>query len=120
MNIRLLKRAKIKLTHYRYSRGVCLHRHPLTFLHMTRLGFIMDNMHSTEKSLMTIDYDHIGTMSEAELWRHLQVFNNWRNVHREVKVADATPQQCEYLRYGLKVKSKLKSVLRAQDINLKL
>lgn len=87
---------------------------------MTRLGFIMDNMHSTEKSLMTIDYDHIGTMSEAELWRHLQVFNNWRNVHREVRVVDATPQQCEYLRYGLKVKSKLKSVLRAQDINLKL
>ena len=38
MNIRLPKLVRIKLTHYRYSRGVCLHRHPLTFLNMTRLG----------------------------------------------------------------------------------
>jgi hypothetical protein len=66
------------------------------------------------------DYAHIDTLTEYELWRQLQTFNNWRNAHRDVKVADATPQQCEYLRYGLKVKSKLKSVLREQDIYIKL
>ena len=66
------------------------------------------------------DYAHIDTLTERELWRQLQTFNNWRKAHKDVKVSEATPQQCEYLRYGLKVKSKLKSVLKEQDIYINL
>ena len=79
----------------------------------------MDNL-TYEKSPLVIDYEHLESMEEYELWRHFQVFNTWRNTIFSVKVVDATKQQIEYMRYGLKVKAKLKAMLREKDVIIKL
>jgi len=66
------------------------------------------------------DYNRIDSMTEVELWRNFQIYRNWLKVVGHKKVAEATDDEINNLKFGCRVKNQLQAILSKNNINIPL